>query len=310
MRGLELSREYFFQVGLPAINEHCPEVLPHMATGLVGDGSECFGFDDRFSRDHDWGAAFVIWLDKDAFCEYGQRLGRIYDSLPGDFMGYPRRVCSDYARDRVGVLEIGAFYAKFLGRNTPPVTLDDWRRLPEQNLAVATNGEVFMDNCADFTRFREMLLEFYPRDVMLKKMAARAMSMGQSGGYNYLRCAGRGEWVACEQALARFINNAVSMVFLINKRYRPFYKWMHRALKNLPVLGEAVHQIMNDIVLTPAQEYEKRFDLTEEISSLIIECLKQNGLTTSHSDFILDHAEQIQLRIDDEYLRNLHPWAE
>lgn len=57
--GMELCRAYFDEVGFPMLRESFSSVLDRMAVGLVGDGSECYGFDDAVSRDHDWGPAFV-----------------------------------------------------------------------------------------------------------------------------------------------------------------------------------------------------------------------------------------------------------
>ena len=51
MRGLELARSYFEEFGLPMLEHDFAEVLPYLAVGLAGSGSECFGFDDDVSRD-------------------------------------------------------------------------------------------------------------------------------------------------------------------------------------------------------------------------------------------------------------------
>ena len=46
MNGLEIAEAYFDEYGLPMLEEKFPELLPHVAAGLFGSGSECFGFDD------------------------------------------------------------------------------------------------------------------------------------------------------------------------------------------------------------------------------------------------------------------------
>ena len=62
MRGLELCRAYFERFGRPMLEEQFAEVLPQLAVGLIGAGSECFGFDDAVSRDHDFEPGFCIFL--------------------------------------------------------------------------------------------------------------------------------------------------------------------------------------------------------------------------------------------------------
>lgn len=310
MQGLPLSQEYFFQVGLPEIQRQYPDYANRIAAGLVGDGSECFSFDDRFSQDHDWGPSFQIWLTPEDYAAFGAHLQQLYESLPGEFLGFPARRISDYGSGRVGVFEIGAFYSQFIGYRHPPQTIQEWRRLPEINLAAATNGKVFYDPVGKFTAFRDDLLAYYPEDVRLKKLASRAMSVAQSGQYNFLRCARRGEWVAASYAQAEFTEKAISMVFLLNKRYRPFYKWMHRALKSLPILGELFYQKLLDLSLLSIKEYEKKNDIIEELSQKIICELHRQNLTSSTSDFLLDHGPEIQKRIQEPTLRQLHVLAE
>ena len=62
VKGLDLARRFFEQAARPELEKHCPEILDEAACGLVGQGSECFGFDDIYSRDHHWGPRVTILL--------------------------------------------------------------------------------------------------------------------------------------------------------------------------------------------------------------------------------------------------------
>ena len=58
IKGLELSKLYFENIYLPELRKEFPELLERMAVGLAGEGSECFGYDDEISRDHDFRAVY------------------------------------------------------------------------------------------------------------------------------------------------------------------------------------------------------------------------------------------------------------
>ena len=62
-----------------------------IAAGLIGEGSECFGFDDRYSTDHDFGPAFCLWLTDEDYREIGAALAEDYTNLPKTFRGFPAR---------------------------------------------------------------------------------------------------------------------------------------------------------------------------------------------------------------------------
>ena len=51
MNGLELAEQYYEEYGRPLIAEHFPAHQGRIAAGLVGEGSECLGFDDELSRE-------------------------------------------------------------------------------------------------------------------------------------------------------------------------------------------------------------------------------------------------------------------
>ena len=61
MKGLELSKAFYEEYGKEMLEEF-PELLPYLAAGLAGSGSECFGYDDEISADHDLEPGFCIFL--------------------------------------------------------------------------------------------------------------------------------------------------------------------------------------------------------------------------------------------------------
>jgi hypothetical protein len=249
----------------------------------------------------------MLWLTDEDVVAFGSELQMELNNLPQEFGGFPARTASAYAQERSGVLPIIRFYARFIGLERPPQSIPEWRRIPESYLAVATNGRVFSDPLGEFSQFRAALLDFYPEDVRLKKMAARCMKMAQAGQYNYPRCLKRDEPVAAWMAAAEFIDAAISMVFLLNRRYKPFYKWMHRAVGELPLLGQETQAAMAQLV---SKNCLNSVDCIESLCAACIAELQREELTDSTSDFLLDHGPSIQLRIADPALRRMHPLAE
>ena len=108
MQGMEIAEKYYEQYGLPMVREVCPELEERAAFGLVGEGSQCFGYDDEISRDHDFGPGFCIWLLEDDFANYGGRLQAAYEMLPKEFMGLSTDNIQD--KSRVGVIPIDEFF--------------------------------------------------------------------------------------------------------------------------------------------------------------------------------------------------------
>ena len=301
MKGLQLAREYYDLVGAPMLQNRFGELTDRIAIGFVGPGSECFGFDDEISRDHDWGPAFCLWLTADDYRKHGKDLQNAYQALPRTFMGFGPRQASPGEEFRVGVCPTVTFYATYTGLDHPPAGIKEWVPIPETSLATCTNGEVFSDPLGEFSRWRQMLLAFYPEDVRLKKIASRCFTIGQSGQYNLSRSLRRRERFAAQWAVTQFCLDTMSLVFLLNKRYAPFPKWMHRALKELPLLGEWAHATILDLI-TPA-DLEAKPPIVEEACAVIIRELRSQGLTDASGDFLLDHADSVHNRISDPGLR-------
>lgn len=306
MKGLELSRQYWLYIGRPALAAACPALLNRACVGLVGEGSECFGFDDEISRDHDWGPGFCLWLTPEDMETYGAAAQEFYRGLPQEYLGFRRLHVGPETSHRVGVQVIPDFYARYIGFSRAPQTVREWRMAPETGLSVVTNGEVWQDPAGRFSEIRAALLDFYPEQLRRKKLAAACALAAQSGQYNYSRCMRRGETVAAFTALGEFIVQAQKIAFLLNRRYAPYYKWTHRALGTLPILGTELGVRLRML----AEDSGGREPRIEEISAAIISELRRQGLSSSRSDFLLDHGTEIQAGITDPELRRLHLMAE
>ena len=163
MQGLELARRYFETYGSPLLENEFAAQKDQIAAGLVGRGSECFGYDDEQSKDHDFEAGFCFWLADEAEQAFGFPLMRAYNRLPKSFLGVTMQAHSYYGNSRVGVFRISDFYRELIGLPRAPETVEEWLYTPEYALANATNGAVFYDGAGVFSGIRKTLACAYRR---------------------------------------------------------------------------------------------------------------------------------------------------
>lgn len=205
MQNLKRCREFYESCGAPMLHERFGEYENRIAVGMVGEGSDCFGFDDAISMDHDYGTGFCMWLTESDYAEIGDALSEAYRELMDSER--PEGV-QLFMNRRRGVFLIRDFYNRLLGE--PFVTdsslsgadmdlsageclgadmdasagepsrtdsiraaLSDaaWIRIPEDRLAAAVNGQVFRDDMGAFTRVREYLQGYYPDRVWKRRLA-------------------------------------------------------------------------------------------------------------------------------------------
>ncbi len=303
---MRLARDFFTVHGLPMLRARYPQLVDRVAAGLVGDGSDCLGHDDVLSRDHDWGPGFCLWLDEADYTRYGAPLHRDWEALPKAFSGY-RRSGSDTGVHRIGVFEINAFYQQFIGQRIPPFSNLDWLRIPERNLAACTSGEIFHDPKGHFAASRRYLLEHYPPEIHCFKLAALCLSAGQIAQYNLPRTLGRDEPYTSVYLVARLGSEIMQMVYLLNRVYAPYYKWLHRGLLRLPRGGEAVYRMT--AALAQAPRAKKSCQIAAQLCEGVIDELQTQGLTQSTSHVLEDHARELYAQIKDSALRRLIPIA-
>ena len=308
MNGLELSRAYYEQYGEPMLRERFPQLMPLLAAGLAGSGSECWGYDDEISRDHDFEPGFILFLPGEDVVDRRTAfaLERAYAALPKEFMGVKRAMLAPVGGARHGVLRTADFFREKTGSVDGNLSLMEWLALPEYLLAEAVNGEIFADGLGEVTAIRDRL-RHRPADVRLKKLAGQLLLMGQSGQYNYRRCLLHGETGAAQLAVAEFVKSAMAAVFLLNDIYQPYYKWSFRAMRALPRLSITAELL--EYLLTTDNEEEtasEKYAVMESVAADIIGELQAQGLTQAVCGDLERHAYSVNDRISDAQIRNLH----
>ena len=106
-------------------------------------------------------------------------------------------------------------------------------------------------------------------------------------------------------ALAEFVRNTISMVFLLNRRFAPYYKWQFRALRQLPRLP-FLADMLEKLLRCDLSDQEKSH-LIEEISSHIAAELADQQLCSTTDCYLESHALELTRSIRNREIRALHP---
>lgn len=308
MKGLELSERFYEEYGRPMLEEQFPALLPYAAAGLFGSGSECAGFDDEVSRDHDFEPGFMLLLPGEDVVDRRTafQLERAYSKLPKEFMGFARSVVAPVGGARHGVLRTAEVFSDKVGAGDGILTVSQWLTVPEHALFEATNGKLFFDGYGEVSRIREGL-SAYPEDIRRKKLAGNLLLMAQAGQYNYMRCLKHGETGAAQLAAAEFTKAAIHTAFLLNGVYMPYYKWSFRAMRALPKLSMLAETL--EVLLTTdnaPETAESKYEMIEDVASDVIDELTEQGLTKAICGDLEKHAYSVNDSIEDGGVRNLH----
>lgn len=242
--GMQLAQSYWQTYGKPLLDQ--PKFARYknrIAAGLVGHGSECYGFDDEISRDHDFGPGFCLWLTDEDYAEIGADLQNAYNALPQKYAGFESRNETPRAKScesskRVGVFRISEFFENLTGFPTAPSQNEPhlWLSLNEPTLAAATNGKIFADPLGKFSKARQSF-KLMPDDVRISLISRRLGMISQAGQYNFPRMIARKDASAAWLSINEFVRATASLVFLLNNPvtagYLPYYKWQFAALRKL-----------------------------------------------------------------------------
>lgn len=265
-KNLNLCKRFYEQYGAAMIREEFAQYEQRIAVGLVGEGSDCFGFDDEISKDHDYGLGFCMWLTKADYEEIGITLNQAYERLlkahaeefllredviavgeTPDSAGFEGGSVNKFMDARRGVFVIGDFYERILGIRldeavekrggiSSVLTEQLWLQIAEDKLATAVNGMVFRDDAGIFTQIRSELLAYYPARAWTLRLAQKLHDFAQYAQSNYARMMARQDYVTAKLCVAEGMRSAMELAYLLNRTYAPYYKWMRKGMHGLCTL--------------------------------------------------------------------------
>ncbi len=307
------SRRFYQNKVAPMIHKMFPEYESRIAVGLSGEGSDCFGYDDFISRDHDFGTGVCLWVTEDDFHKFGRLLSIAYNEL-ADSM--PEAALTDRLRERRGVMTINAFYSYVLGAEIDAenalIPEDVWRIIDHSCLATAVNGEVFRDDPGIFSAFRMSLKGYYPDRIWRERIASELHVFSASLQVNYSRCMARKDIVAAQICKVNGIKAAMEIFFLLKKVYPPYYKWTYRALTDLDSDGRFASHIRDlaetSCSFSPWEHIKYLPDslnvsdrvvvLSEQIAEMIRDLLKDACLSDEDDAYLEKHIGSVLRKYD------------
>lgn len=300
-------RKFYENYGASMIHEKFPEYEDRIAIGFTGEGSDCFGFDDDISMDHDYGLGFCMWLTEEDYEKIGSALQQEYQKLIESYSNDDS--LHMFLDGRRGVTTIVSFYASILGVDITKQKMTDylWMTLPEDRLATVVNGEVYRDNLGEFTKFRNMLLSYYPERVWLLKLAEQLYQFSQNIQSNYARMMARKDYLTAEICVMQAAKSTMSLVYLLNRKFAPYYKWMRKGIEELQTVAE-IGNLLDEVSELGSQKEaweEYVYDasiinekdavviLFENIASIIVKELNEQGIIKGDNPFLDIYSKEI-----------------
>ncbi|MCR5760417.1 MAG: DUF4037 domain-containing protein [Sphaerochaetaceae bacterium] len=305
---IDKNRRFYEKYVEPLLHSRYSEYEGRIAVGIAGEGSDCFGYDDELSRDHDFGTGVCLWLTDEDMKAIGYQLSLDYNGLVDS---EKRSYYTERLRERRGVMSIHDFYSNILQTDCDisscSLTEQQWLTLDHSCLKTAVNGEVFRDDLGVFSSFRNYLLNYYPDSVWRTRISEALHLYASSLQVNYARCMSRSDIVSATLCRSKGLEAAMDLFFLLKMEYPPYYKWTYRALKDLDKDGEFSEKIMllaKESIRPEAWESMKYnpnrlnyldgvVSVSEEIASCLEQMLLECGLIKKCGRYMELHVDEV-----------------
>ncbi len=277
MKGLELSHQFFEKVGRPIIERVQPGVMQKISAGLVGECSDCYGFDDEVSRDHNWGPRFQVFLFEQN-PELQKAIGNALElNLPKSFQGFSIAPWPP----ELGIKSFEVWFwpdftDNLVGLRRRPVDPVAYAKVAEAQFYSLLSGEIFWDPEGNLMR-AQMQWDHMPQEVWHWRLHWCLKDLLQRD--DVLRAIGHGEADMAKIMVPRYIEWTIRLAFLTARKYSPPRKWLLRVLSKLTSVHDVYEAIVKSI---RAEDAKESYDLLEKSIWLLREKMVTKGFLSSN----------------------------
>lgn len=314
---LEQNRYFYEKKVAPMIHTEFTDYEKRIAVGVVGEGSDCFGYDDEISRDHDFGIGVCLWLTDEDAQLISEQLQQRYQEILKEWhrknfkISISPESLSGHLVQRRGVNTIRGFYENILGfridPTNPTISNTAWFYTDEWKFATATNGIVLRDDLGLFSSIRNEILQSYPEKIWRMRLTNELHKFSGAMQANYARCMARGDLIAANYCKTSSVDAAMNIIFLLCRSFSPYYKWKFRAFRDLDGTEEISVLLEEAVVTQPnltnweGYTYDSRRINTkdplliqfEQIAKILADHLYNCGLINNHEIYLETHCNSI-----------------
>jgi hypothetical protein len=208
--------------------------------------------------------------------EIGQEVeARLNERRPAVFRGIE---LSRHRTERIAVSTVGRFYRDLTGSPWPPANMQEWAFANENDLRYAQAGRVFYDPSGQLMERKQAFERaYYPEPIWKWRIAAKLFQMWHYGEYNVCnRLARRGDGIAVLIGQGHLVEAAMQLAFTLNRRFAPYWKWLHWGFLRLPSLVDDLEPLL--VQLESASDIEARAGTVKAICDLVRGVLCERGI--------------------------------
>lgn len=279
-----ISRDFFFSIVKPILDEHFPQELEQAAIGVFGHGSEALGLDDALSSDHHWGLRIDALFPAAVYQARSTEMMRVVAAnLPESYRGHPLRE-AHVAGAGLAPESLEDFLLRTIGIDHAPQSHAEWLAIPEEDIIHIINGEIWHDPSGRFSAIRASFNGYYPEPVRLRRIAHWCRFFSGMGTYALNRALLRHNDFYAVTRFTNALRLGVQLAFLLERQYFPYDKWIMVYFARLPRLGGPMLPLVNEAVqlTTP---WPRKLELLHQMADLLDATMVADGIIASHPHF-------------------------